>query len=57
MQLGSLVQVDRQRWLLVDFAVVELVLKEQRMGGRELVHHRIFLDEASWLIAWGVWMN
>jgi hypothetical protein len=56
-QLGSLVQVDRQRWLLVDFAVVELVLKEQRMGGRELVHHRIFLDEASWLIAWGVWMN
>jgi hypothetical protein len=36
---------------------VELVLKEQRMGGRELVHHRIFLDEASWLIAWGVWMN
>lgn len=54
-QLGLFVQVDRQRWLLVGFAVVALVLKGERMGGRELVHHQIFLDEAYWLVAWGVW--
>jgi hypothetical protein len=43
------VLADRQRWLLVGFAVVALVLKGPQMGGTELVHHRIFLDEASWL--------
>ncbi len=48
------VQVDMQRWLLVGFAVVALVLKGERMGGREPVHHQIFLDVASWIVVCGV---
>ena len=44
-RLGLLVQEDTQLWLLVYFAGWQ-VWQGQRTGGMELVHHRIFLDEA-----------
>jgi hypothetical protein len=53
-RLGLFVREDTQQLLLVCFAVA-LVWKGQRMGGTELVHHRIFLDGAYWLLMRGGW--
>jgi hypothetical protein len=41
------VLAGRLQWLLGESAEA-LALKGRRTGGRELVHHRIFLDEAYW---------
>ncbi len=42
---GLFVREGRRRWLLGEFAEA-LALMGRQMDGRELVHLRIFLDEA-----------
>jgi len=44
-RLGLFAQEDTQQWLLVYFAGAQ-VWQGQQTGEMELVHHRIFLDEA-----------